>query len=583
LGGAPVDVASPLHHQHQNENILVHDQTSRTKIPNRAQKAFRSQPLIPPDSAFDDESSIAPIRSFDYSQFYDGGNAMHVEMESVPHKVSHCYHGVPSFLGSFANVKIKSVSAHPLGSHVLLISNAGLLYSYGLNNYGQLGIGIKSSVNSLYRGYVMPPTIVTPLVENGGKAIACAAGVSHSLVVVETEERRLVKARSFDQTRQRHQQAGQSRRYQRSHSDTESVSYHQLYGFGRNDYMKIGLASPKISKHNSDEMESVLLPHRVGLRCSVRSQESWDDHEPLPQGIFAIAASLDHSAALVRRASGDVELYTWGNAMYSALGLPQPTTGIVNNSKKSPHSSSIKKLPVRIVPVPSFVACLSKTSNPDAKIKSQLMHDEYPTNLSLGRHCSFVTTSAGRCFSFGESEEGMLGLGENVIEAEKPTEILMPPEARDDMIVSVSAGSSHVIARTRSGCVYGWGTRCQAGLPCASNSSKEQLAAKSKKKGHALPLEVVEVAWTPERISPFNSSPEKVVEACAGFDCSIFVLESGKVYSTGKNSGRLGQGELYEDVKLPKPLFGGLHLWMKRDEKAKTNAKFLKRGTTSLS
>jgi alpha-tubulin suppressor-like RCC1 family protein len=559
--------------------------------------------LIPPDSAFDDESSIAPIRSFDYSQFYDGGNAMHVEPEGVPHKISLFYHGVPSFLSSLANVKIKSVSAHPLGSHVLLISKAGLLYSYGLNNYGQLGIGLKSSVNSLHRGYIMAPTIVTPLVENGGKAVACAAGVSHSLVVVETEERRLVKARSFDQANHRHHQAGRSRRYNRSQSDTESVSYHQLYGFGRNDYMKIGLASPKISKHNADEMESVLLPHRVGLRCSVRSQESWDDHESLTQGIFDIAASSDHSAALVRRASGDVELYTWGNAMYSALGLPQPTTGIVQNNSKSPHSSSIKKLPVRIVPVPSFVASLSKSSNPDAKIKSQLMDEEYPTNISLGRHCSFVATSAGRCFSFGESEEGMLGLGENVLEAERPTEILMPREARDDMIVSVSAGSSHVLARTKSGLVYGWGTRCQVGLPCASKPSKEQLAVKSKKKGYALPLEVVDIAWTPERINISNTSPqhqpdisnspdlsETVVEACAGFDCSIFILNSGKVYSTGKNSGRLGQGELYEDVKRPKPLFGGLYLWRKKNEKGKTNVRkpptgkqILKRGANSLS
>ena len=46
-------------------------------------------------------------------------------------------------------------------------------------------------------GYVRRPMIVTELLENGGKTIAYAAGVSHSMAVVEVEEQRMRKSPSF--------------------------------------------------------------------------------------------------------------------------------------------------------------------------------------------------------------------------------------------------------------------------------------------------------------------------------------------------------------------------------------------------
>jgi len=592
LGGAPAQVASPLNDGLRGGGPFHADQHGTRRegtISSRAQQAFRSPPLSPGRGY--DEDSIVPIRSFDYSHFAEGGNDMLPEKSSSPKTPStqrqtsperkeevevhntirqapfpQFVHGIPTFLKSFSQVKIAHVSAHALGSHVLLISDAGLLYSYGLNDHGQLGVGIKTPATGSHRGYIMEPTIVTPLVENGGKAIACAAGVSHSLVVIATEERRIAKAYSYDQVTPIARQRSGSSSASSSVVSTDSFFHHQMYGFGRNDFNKIGLVSPKIAKAGSpDEMESAVLPRRVALRCKVRLESSWPDDIMPPQGIFAIAASAEHSAALVRRASGDVELYTWGNAMHGALGLPEPIAGTLGLSikrKGATHPS------VKVVPVPSFVSSLSRTTNPAAQPRSLLLNEEgeYPLAISLGRRCSFVVTSLGRCFSFGESDEGMLGLGQGVTEQRQPSELYLPIESRGESLVAVSAGASHAVANASSGKVFAWGSRLAAGVGPANgvtngNGAKEHLG----------------VAWTPVQVRLPNDPRSKensmrIVQTCAGYDNTVFVADSGRVLSCGKNSGRLGLGELDKDVERPRTLFGGLHLWQRRpqDEAKKT-------------
>lgn len=612
LGGAPAAVgAAPLHDSfpphngmHSNGGHVTTAAPTPTPFPEppesdprgtaagrqsplrQAQKAFRSPPIAAP--AGFDADSIIPIQSFDYSHIYDdGGSDMAPAAAAAggggtaagpPSRAAAAcppfWHGVPTFLSHFCTVRIRTVSAHPLGAHVLLISHgAGLLYAYGLNTYGQLGLGVLSDARGIHQGYIMRPTIVTPLIEHGGKAVACAAGVSHSLVVVETEERRLVPSRSFDSAAQHRPGALRSR----SHTDvshsatadataaTEAVVHHQMYGFGRNDFLKIGLVSPKraappASPTAADEMEPVLLPRRVALRCAVQRPGDGGADAAAVSGIFAIAAAAEHSAALVRRPSGDVEVYTWGNATYGALGLPPPP----------PTDAATTALPSspRVVPVPSFVACLSRTAN---TAPSLLSDDEYPVNVSLSRCCSFVVTSAGRCFSFGMSEDGMLGLGRTVTEVHQPTAIALPAGARSEQIVSVSAGAGHVVACTDRGHAYAWGARSHAGLEIQPPvRATPQARSSPVMKSPTTPAEHAQhIQWAPKRVEiPLDRTDPAsarlappILQACAGYDCSFFVAETGKVYATGKNSGRLGLGELEADVPSPKSLFGGLQLF----------------------
>ncbi|GAX26594.1 hypothetical protein FisN_21Lh059 [Fistulifera solaris] len=589
LGGAPAQVAPysepvvskkkvfPDGTVRKSKQIVSPERSvdMRTLPASNMNIAFRNLRLD--ESAFHDES-IIPILSFDYSHFAEGGNDMLptspqalasgkdisrncTDSVSVTKRItSYNYEttcavdpnqiytpGVPTFAPAFAQIKITQLSANPLGSHVLLISNAGLLYSYGKNTHGQLGIGLKGRGST--SEHIYGPTIVTPLVENGGKAIACAAGVNHSLVVVATEVRRLIKS-----------QPNKTPTRRREEGSTESEVHHQLYGFGRNDYMKIGLVSPKLSKSGSeDEMENVILPRRVALRCQISHEHSTSpDNSDPPHGIFSIQASAEHSAALVRRESGDVELYTWGNATHGALGILQASTDQRKHVVESTSPS-----PVRVVPVPSFVAALSRSSNKHAKTSSMLAAGEYPTQIALGRACSFVTTSNGRCFSFGVSDEGMLGLGKDYPEAFQPTEIAFPSNPEREHLVKVSVGAHHVHATTKKGNVYSWGRISFSRLPTEATNMFQWSPCQLSFPKH--PDE--------NKTGQKDKAPDPIVEAVAGFDCSVFVTGTGEVLSCGKASGRLCQGDLSKDVHSPRPVYGGLRLFNTPRSKTSKDAK----------
>jgi alpha-tubulin suppressor-like RCC1 family protein len=517
MGGNPAEVASPLGRSHHHHNQHTHtpplhprSTTSSPSLSARAHEAFRSPPI---NNVVQDEDSIVPIRSFDYSHFQEGGNDMvppeylqrnkarrsttPVQARNPPASAESVrfFHGIPTFVPAFSSVRMSHVSAHPDGAHVLCISEAGLLYSYGLNPYGQLGIGITSST------YMAVPTIVTPLVEHGGKAIACAAGVDHSLVVVRTEERRLYKSQShpslLDKTNQ-------------------PLVHHQVYGFGRNDYMKLGLVSPKVKD------EIVPLPRRVALHAQIPA-------DSLVGGIVAVAASVEHSAALVQRPSGAVEVYTWGNATHGALGLPKPLSGL-----DSPES------PVQVVPVPSFCAALS--SSPQ-KTATFLRKGEEPTQISLGPYTTHVVTNKGRLFSCGKSNSGLLGAGPNVTECSAPHEVELPSP-----VVSIRAGRDHAVATTSNGRAWVWGTAAYCGTPTDNKDG---------------------ILWVPKPLE----LPD-VLEAAAGYDNTVLVQRNGSVWSCGKASGRLGLGETTSSPESHKPLqengdyvleprrlWGGLTLW----------------------
>jgi alpha-tubulin suppressor-like RCC1 family protein len=463
-----------------------------------------------------DEDSIVPIRSFDYSHYQDGGNDMlpensprasmptsttspaaQITTPSAPLPLPFFYHGIPTFVSAFAQVRMAQVSAHPAGAHVLCISEAGLLYSYGMNHYGQLGIGMESTV------YQATPTIVTPLVEHGGKAIQCAAGVDHSLVVVRTEERRL-QHKSGDQF-------------------DGAVVHHQVYGFGRNDFMKLGLVSPKVKD------ASVSLPRRVALHAQIAVGEG---------GILAVAASAEHSAALVRRSTGAMEVYTWGNATHGALGLPRPLAGL------DAHES-----PVQVVPVPSFMAACS--SSPMAG--SFLHPTEVPIQLSLGPRTTHVVTSRGRLFACGSSDTGVLGTGPQATELAMPREVLLP-----EHVVSCRAGHSHAVATTSAGRAWAWGLSAYTGLEGREASDEE-------------------VVWAPRPLAL-----ENVMEAAAGYDATVLVQRDGAVWSWGQATGKLGLGELGKQnvVRKPTRLYGGLRLWRQGVKPAPARRPLLARGVT---
>jgi alpha-tubulin suppressor-like RCC1 family protein len=504
-------------------------------------------------------------------------------------------HGVPVFLSALSQVRITKVSAHPLGAHVLMISAEALLFTYGLNHHGQLGIGIKSEIKHPSRGFHITPTLVTPLLENGGKAINCAAGVDHSLVVVATEGRRLQKLQTkpgvaysdhgaeslrvpnspcetSTGSSTRHHPVAEKEVDERFHFSEKSVQYHQVYAFGRNNFMKLGLIRPHAQKGSEPgNAEDSVLPRRVALHCTVWPQEGhWMDSSFPTQGIFDIAASAEHSAALVRRATGDVEVYMWGNASLGALGLPLKIDSqeIRGEIARKPY---FKKS--NISPLPSIVEALSykRNGNPQAP---------FATQLSLGPYSSFIVMSNGKCMSCGFSAEGMLGQGYHLTHTMEPKEVFLSPKTKSDSIshrriISVSAGAFHVLALTEDGKAYSWGINSndRLGLGAVDYSTVPFDSTEKKE-------DLVVIEWVPHEIDLSHkvstasrncgednndqSTKARIALVCAGYDSSMMVTSAGQVLSFGKKSGRLGKGEILSNVNTPQPMYGGLHLFQDR-------------------
>lgn len=579
--------------------------------------------------------------------------------------------GIPTFLNHLSQIRITHLSAHPRGHHVLLISEEGLLFSYGSNECGQLGLGrfhkkgnnrrgnnTKSEVDST-RFRVTIPSIVTPLLENGGKTVNCAAGVDYSLVVVRTEGSRLA-----------------NRRYNKvspsspSGKNNDCITHHQMYGFGNNEHMKLGLLDPdSIGKRRnknaggsnfttprrnnrgdaaadldsppsssvlscfstpdsiatveseSDEIAHklanyVFLPRRVALHCRVYSKkgthsamkQSQSDLPPLEYGIFKVAASCDHSAALVRRPSGAVELYSWGRGgsfghstsqaaqeddipsprRWECVPLPSliqqkdevvqnltvatPTLVTTLSSLHENQSSAKSGAPPR-TPSPrkesrqrSPGKAMSNTDNLEGT-KSLLHPTENLVDIALGPSCTHAVTSSGRWFAFGNSQDGLLGLGPYTTTANVPTEVKF---AGSGTIASVSIGEKHAVAVSREGVAYTWG-RCQHGIRTSTGdietlSSPQPISFPDRiqpnKRKTVEDALIRHMGLGASAKNTTSDDVDGVVYAHAGRDLSVFVLESGSVLTCGQKSGRLGQGDdVSMNVNSPRQMFGGLQLW----------------------
>ena len=464
-------------------------------------------------------------------------------------------HGIPSFFSALSQIFVSKVSAHPLGSHVLLVSREALLFSYGGNQHGQLGHGRKEGAAGSDPGssFVGCPAVVTPILENGGKALDCAAGVDHSLVVVRTSVDRV--GHLLRRNRDGPKKVGESSDVVGGADESFSTPiasssegnwdvHHQVYGFGRNDYMKLGLNNPSPSKRKGGrkqgkgtpsagrlEEDDVPRPRTVRLGVTF-PQHRAEDGRGL--GIFSIAASAHHSAALVRTDNGSVELYTWGRADRGALGHGDSNA----NMTKLPRSS----------PIPRVVESMSYQE--DMKNGSEAA---FPNSVHLGPDCTSIVMSDGRCLTFGSSKDGLLGLGPDTTTALSPAEIKfdtkIPPKVK-----RISYGGRHAVAIAEDGSAFAWGISDDGRLgttPKHDTGSSYKPEAKGR------------VVWDPSPIHiqrDGSTDDESVANACAGLDNTILLTTSGKVFSCGTCSGRLGQGEVSHNIHTQTPMFGGLQM-----------------------
>jgi len=499
-------------------------------------------------------------------------------------------HGIPVFFSHLSQIKVTKLSAHPLGSHCLLISSEALLFSFGSSNeHGQLGTGTRRACAS--------PTVITPILENGGKALDCAAGATHSLVIVQTDGKRVSKMLKRRNRVANDNDAAMSvfSRVSSSTNDAPSsvgtatslrskvidptqtpVCLHQVYAFGSNSHMKLGLVNTSV-----DESDDVLLPRRVALHCQVSQKPG--QKPGVKYGIFSLAASMHHSAALVRRSNGSTELYTWGYAGDGALGLGARNAQVVVTptlvrdlppylNTQSSHNLISKEATISTL----LTSALSKSSSystgkrPTLSLGSRSggmssSHSEVLVDIAVGVRSTFLLTSEGKCLVFGKSDCGLLGLGEGTTQVMNATRIAFGESSvgrEMPQIKSFSVGLHHAVAVSLTGEVWRWGSSEYGQLGPVVADAADAADMVSTGCGSC-------ILWRPERLI-LEKDGDSMIEGggscdadlvCAGSDATVLVMKSGAVLSCGRNSGRLGQGELDENVYEPTPMFGGVKLW----------------------
>lgn len=261
-------------------------------------------------------------------------------------------------------------------NHSLAVTSTGQLYTFGENQYGQLG----SATNNGKPNPNPTPTLVT-LPGATGPVTQVGAGASHSFVITSTG---------------------------------------QLYAFGRNLYGELGSAT-----HNGT-VEPNPTPTLVGLPGATGP-------------VTEIAAGESYS--LVVTSTG--QLYAFGENFYGQLG--NPTDNEVEPRKAHP-TPTLVSLPGATGPV---------------------------TQVAAGAFHALALTSTGELYGFGSNFGGQLGNATNIgsfAAKANPTPALVSLPGATAAVSQITAAYEFSLALTSSGQLYGFGLNRYGQLGSAINN-----------------------------------------------------------------------------------------------------------------
>jgi alpha-tubulin suppressor-like RCC1 family protein len=154
---------------------------------------------------------------------------------------------------------------------------------------------------------------------------------------------------------------------------------------------------------------------------------------------------------------------------------------------------------------------LNNTQSSLVPIEISSLRGTFIKQATGGAWHSMLLTTKGRVFTWGSNYWGQLGLDDQFSRKDRhvPTEIEF---FRNFKVKEISAGSNFSFCLLENGDVYSWG--------CGSNS----------KIGH----ESEEAKYLPTKIESFPKN-EKIISLRSGSNHSLFLCQSGKVYSCGWN------------------------------------------------
>ena len=149
----------------------------------------------------------------------------------------------------------------------------------------------------------------------------------------------------------------------------------------------------------------------------------------------------------------------------------------------------------------------------------------------IGCASGYVLTTAGQILAWGDNRIGQLGIGtQRPAETPTPRLVRLQPGAR---AVSVRPGCDHVVALLSTGKVVAWGRNTEGEL------------------GDGDPNTPLELSPVPVAL-PANV---RFAAVCAGFDFSLALSTSGRVYAWGDNThGQSGDGSQMVEHSTPVPV-----------------------------
>ncbi|NXM29491.1 RPGR regulator, partial [Oxyruncus cristatus] len=286
--------------------------------------------------------------------------------------------------------------------HTAIITGKGKLYMFGSNDWGQLGLGSKSTVNK--------PTCVKALKPEKPKLAVC--GRNHTLVYTEkgnvyaaggnsegqlglgdTEERTTFHLVSFFTSQHKIKQLAAG-----SYTSAAVTEDGQLFVWGDNSEGQIGLASESC----------VSVPRRVDVGKPVSS----------------VSCGYYHSALI----TGDGELYTFGEPANGKLGLlpeqlknnrvPQPVLGIMEKVNKvacgGEHTVVLTEADVYTFGLGQYGQLGHGTFVFESSVPKSVKHlkKHKIRNVACGENHTAVIAENGLMFTFGDGRHGKLGFGE---------------------------------------------------------------------------------------------------------------------------------------------------------------------------
>ncbi len=318
--------------------------------------------------------------------------------------------------------------------YALALASDGTVYSWGFNSWGQLGNGTSGTANNA-SAPVAVKTAGTPM--EGKTIVQVAAGATHSLALA-----------------------------------TDGT----IYAWGKNEYGQLGNDSTTNS------------PVPVAVKTAGTPMDG--------KTIIQIHAGYEHSLAL----ASDGTVYAWGRNNSGQLG---------KNDATDTH-------------IPAAVQTLGTP-----------MAGKVIVQLAAGNSQSMALASDGTVYTWGWNQYGQLGNGTTTNSRIPVAVVTTGTPLAGKTISQIAAGNAHALAMTDDGTVYtwGWNQYGQLGNNSTINSS--------------LPV-IVKTTGTPlagKMITQITSG---------GSPNSLVLANDGTMYAWGWGQyGQLGNGTIGTDAKTP--------------------------------